>query len=1125
MKVKINFPCDVSNFNVKVIKMHTSKRKQSAENILITTFPDIEFEYIGSGNESVVFTDNYYVYKVFDSIQINRNNLLKQLIGRFKDCKRLFNLEELIEVDGHSIIKYLFKKSKPYTGGRTKEVIEFLIESFERGIVHWDVKPLNFQIFDDGLRLIDYGYDIKPFNFKDFIFMVQRAFLMVKYPNKDDFKPLVRKALTNWELEELDGFVDFFNEVYSKILNSEKKRNKLLPIVLFNEEMLYDQIERMLSQFQCSRILLYSLEQRDPPYHSTSKIITQVDDVTTFHDTGLFDTAIVDLIGNKNDSSIIHGALTSINRILNEGDHCIIITENPFFDYELKEHPLMDLQNLIISTGFIITRIEDTKWQVDSYGGFYSQYIIITATVKKNLCKNVSLVIKACYQDGPVLEQLIRHIIYQVEIPNRFLEKIVVIDPKEDGFVRQFGHPDKELTIEILEKLSSERIIDDFFIAPNDSAFVEKINQRWFGIKTKMTHSVTDIPVFPQLYAYEKCKGKYILQVDSDAIVVRRDRNHSYLEDMKKALDNNKNAISVSFNIAHSINSVINEYTSPGNGNFVPEVRFCLIHRERFFKQRPYPNMLVKDRLKLTWYRSVKKAQSERGLISLRGGDPRTFYIHPPNDIKQDRELWYSILERAESGYVPEVQFENVDLTGKPDDWNIPKRKESFIFIICARNITPSKFLRCWQSVLRQTMDNWGAVIVDDASNNCLSEFISFITARYRDKVTFIRNHKRKGVLANINRAIRDFCINPNSVIIILDADDMLLSNDVILNLHRHYLKGADMTVGSVLRKDKGILPFVPYFEKPRNIRGGDVWMHLRTFRKYLFDSINQNDFKKAGKWIDKFTELTYMVPISEMASKPIHIKFPIYLWEPGHIRNNEHYVKNKETIDYIIEKDQYSQKNSAIIRTVKSPGEIIKELNHAEQIIFIRHAEKEKITDIGEKQLSHDVRLSENGQFDSKLWGSSIPTKFDLMLVSPTIRTIQTAKQIMDGNSSKCEIKEIRELRGISINNYDIWRKHKNEFGWIPLIEKWINNEIPESIVIPHNEFIYSMLKAIIEQIKTKKSKKTLVITHDHIIYILSALFLNNIPAKVSFLNGFVIDNTMLNEKFELFSGMRTGE
>ncbi|MCQ1537134.1 glycosyltransferase [Methanosarcina sp. KYL-1] len=1099
--------------------MDELKRKQKVQKILKATYPKKHFKFIGSGYEAVIFTDFAHIYKVFDTDLANMPLLLKQLIGRFKGCRRLFDLEELLDVGGLPVIKYIYKESKPYTGGREDEVIEFLVECWERGIVLWDVKPLNFQIFEDGIRLIDYGRDIKPFNYKDFVFMAQRAFLMLKYSDRSSFKPLVREALKNWEVEELAGFVDFFNKVYSKILCFEKEKPCLPPVTLFNDEMLFKQIWETLPKLQYDeKILLYSSKVTSPSHIKADKErIIHVTDINLFQETGFYETAIVDITGIERNLPIVYNILAKVKKIINDSSHCAVVLKNPYFHGKEGKHPLTNLQRLITNAGFFIEKIEDTKWQIDPSGDFYSQYMIIKSRARKNHGSNVSLMIKTCYQDGPALEKLVHHIVHQLEGPDRFLEKIIVLDPKEDDFLRQFGMPDKELTLKTLDKLLSRGIIDKYFIAPTDPNIIKEVNQRWFALHTELTHSVTNVPVFPQLYAFEQCMGDYILQVDSDAIIVRRDPGHSFLKDMKAALQNNEKALSVSFNIAHHPDTPVREYTSPGNGHFVPEVRFCLIHRERFFQQRPYPNTLVNGQLELTWYRSVEKAQAERGLVSLRGGDPRTFYIHPPNEYKKDLNKWFFIMDRAESGHIPEIQFENVDLQGKFDDWNIPKRNEPFIFIMCARNLAPSKFLRCWQSVLGQTMENWGAIIIDDGSDNCLPEFISFLTNGYKHKVTYIRNNKRKGVLSNINKAIRDFCINPYSIIIILDADDMLLSNDVLLNLNRHYLKGADMTVGSMLRINKGIIPYVPDFKNPRNKRGGDVWMHLRTFRKYLFDRIDLNDFKRNGQWIDKFTELTYMIPISEMAAKPVHIKFPVYLWEPQHVRNDEHYRKNRETIEYIMAKPRYSIKNIKMLDEVKPPGEILKDINSERQIIFIRHAEKQVIEGMPGKRTQKNVDLTENGFVESNHWGASLPVKIDLILVSPTLRTVQTAENIRKGNASDCEIIVINELREMPIINYDEWQEIKNEVGWIHLIKKWINNEIPDSIIMSYAQFMNFILKEIMENIEKKNAEKVLVITHDHIMYVLSAFFLNSIPQKLRYLNGFVIEKRDLNEKLEL--------
>ncbi len=245
---------------------------------------------------------------------------------------------------------------------------------------------------------------------------------------------------------------------------------------------------------------------------------------------------------------------------------------------------------------------------------------------------------------------------------------------------------------------------------------------------------------------------------------------------------------------------------------------------------------------------------------------------------------------------------------------------------------------------MKQSRKDWGAIIVDDASTNGLPDYAEMITKQYKDKVTLIKNYHRKGILSNIHDAITNYCTNPFSVIVILDADDMLIGNNTLSLVHKHYINGADVTVGTPIRMDKGYYFYEPDFSHPRNHRGGDVWMHLRTFRKYLFDQVPMENLKKNGQWIDKFTELTYMVPIVEMSSHPVHITVPVYLWEPTHNRNSEHYRKNSETIEHILS-IQPCNKFNWHENSIIPPGLLLYKL-HPDQITFIRHAERMKIQD-----------------------------------------------------------------------------------------------------------------------------------------------------------------------------------
>ena len=85
--------------------------------------------------------------------------------------------------------------------------------------------------------------------------------------------------------------------------------------------------------------------------------------------------------------------------------------------------------------------------------------------------------------------------------------------------------------------------------------------------------------------------------------------------------------------------------------------------------ERPFPNKLYNGKLKLSWYTSIQQYQKDHDLVSLRGGDPRTFYIHPPNSYKKNTDAWLAIIDKVELGNIPQIQFENFDLIGTYADW------------------------------------------------------------------------------------------------------------------------------------------------------------------------------------------------------------------------------------------------------------------------------------------------------------------------------------------------------------------------------------------------------------------------------------------------------------------------
>ena len=255
---------------------------------------------------------------------------------------------------------------------------------------------------------------------------------------------------------------------------------------------------------------------------------------------------------------------------------------------------------------------------------------------------------------------------------------------------------------------------------------------------------------------------------------------------------------------------------------------------------------------------------------------------------------------------MPACQLGNTELVGSLADWAVPKRGEAFVFVICGRNVDPGRFRQCFDSLVAQEHGIWGAIVVDDASTNGFGDYAEMLTADYADRVTLIRNEIRRGSLYNLWNAVTRFCSDPQTVILTLDADDALADEFVLGRVQDEYDDGADLTVGSMLRLDKEATYPVDFGEA-RSWQG-NVWQHLRTFRKYLFDAIDVGDLKLDDEWIDVATDWAYMVPMVEMAVSPRFIPETLYLYEPAFPKDEAVRSRRDCTIGRILTKPSYAK-------------------------------------------------------------------------------------------------------------------------------------------------------------------------------------------------------------------------
>jgi hypothetical protein len=378
-----------------------------------------------------------------------------------------------------------------------------------------------------------------------------------------------------------------------------------------------------------------------------------------------------------------------------------------------------------------------------------------------------------------------------------------------------------------------------------------------------------------------------VLQCDVDVLIGRRDLAHDYLGEMLSAASAT-GVLGVAFNIPHGFGEGFHPYRAPP-GRYVPEVRCGLLDLVRIMACRPLPNRVVDGAVELTWYRSLERHQQQHGLRTLRGGDPRTFYIHPPNRWKTQSDVLARVRDLVGQARVPTVQYGDWDLAGGPEDWNYPRRGESVVFLVKGRDTPPERVRRCVASLAMQDDQDFGVIVIDDASTRAgAGPLLHHLLEPLRDRLTLIRHHAHQGRIPNFRLGIREVCHDPDSMVAILDLDDALMDRSVVRRLRDASRGGVDVVLAAMFRPDKPYKLYQPDFEAPRRKWGGDVWIHLRAFRKRLFDALPDEELRMDGDWIAQCTDYATMIPIVEMCTRPTYLREYFYFHERSTPRTPE---------------------------------------------------------------------------------------------------------------------------------------------------------------------------------------------------------------------------------------------
>ena len=202
--------------------------------------------------------------------------------------------------------------------------------------------------------------------------------------------------------------------------------------------------------------------------------------------------------------------------------------------------------------------------------------------------------------------------------------------------------------------------------------------------------------------------------------------------------------------------------------------------------------------------------------------------------------------------------------------------ENNFIVLVTVHN-SKEWIKKCLDSVVSQDYKNYRLLIIDDHSTDGTWEIVS----KYDGCI--VRNDKNMvHSLINMITGLKAFFFDPEDIIVCLDGDDWLADEKVLSYLNEVYQEDVWLTYGQfspVSGKYQNYCQPLSSIKKQdlegnwvelnsRTYRKSGVWTtsHLKTFRKKCWDMINEEDFKRDGKWTITGGDLAMMYPIIEMA-------------------------------------------------------------------------------------------------------------------------------------------------------------------------------------------------------------------------------------------------------------------
>jgi len=208
-------------------------------------------------------------------------------------------------------------------------------------------------------------------------------------------------------------------------------------------------------------------------------------------------------------------------------------------------------------------------------------------------------------------------------------------------------------------------------------------------------------------------------------------------------------------------------------------------------------------------------------------------------------------------------------------------------------------------SVLSQKYENYNVYFVDDASGDSTwdmaNEIVDNCPSETRVKFTLVRNKTNKKALHNICNTIKK--LNKDTVVVLLDGDDWFANDFVLQHLNTTYQDDSVwVTTGSYVEsytarivrslempEEAWTTGVRKYREPPGH---PNILSHLRTFRKSLYDLVEDEDLRDDdGEYYKCTFDRALMYPMVEMAGPKHHLAIDkvMYVYNTQNPRSVHH--------------------------------------------------------------------------------------------------------------------------------------------------------------------------------------------------------------------------------------------